>query len=373
VAKLNTKFRITFIATVVVSGIIVANYNLLSIHRVSIIRTTNLSIKFDSVNVFYGYKKNKVEDLITVNNKNILAVRKKMINIVFGNSQLPKLLPDSVFETKDSLYSDIPNLKSLEKFMIFQKYNIQSIGYIFNPKINNHRLFIYHQGHSGDFILGKSVIKFFVNQGFTVYAFCMPLIGKNNQPVVTIDNIGTFKLSYEMESHELMKFLDYPISFFATPVVAMINFAQTKNIKDITMCGISGGGWTTTIASAMDTRINYSFPVAGSYPMYIKLNSTQKSYGDFEQVYPQLYRNINYLDMYILASTGKNRFQVQMLNRSDPCCFDGEYYKHYEFLVKRKVKKLGDGDFEVISDTSNSGHSISELHIQKIYEKLSSN
>ena len=320
---------------------------------------------------FFDYTKNNLEDLISVNPENSASIRNKLTDIVFGTSQLPQQMPDSVSEITDKLYSNISNLKTIEQFKIIQKYNIQSIGYIFNPKKNNNRLFIYHQGHNGDFILGKHVIEYFVNKGFTVYAFSMPLFGKNNDPVVTIDNIGTFKLTDEnMESHELMKFLDNPLSFFAAPVVTMINYAQSENFEDITMCGISGGGWTTTLVSAIDTRINYSFPVAGTYPMYIKLNSPIDSYGDFEQIYPALYKNVSYMDMYILAATGKNRFQIQVLNRHDPCCFQGTYFKHYEPFIIKKVNNFEYGSFEVISDTNNLEHKVSKFSLGKIFEKL---
>jgi PhoPQ-activated pathogenicity-related protein len=36
--------------------------------------------------------------------------------------------------------------------------------------------------------------------------------------------------------------------------------------KHIVMAGLSGGGWTTTIAAAIDPRIQLSIPIAGSIP-----------------------------------------------------------------------------------------------------------
>lgn len=105
--------------------------------------------------------------------------------------------------------------------------------------------------------------------------------------------------------------------------------------------------------------------------MYIKMNSPTSSYGDFEQVYKPLLREINYLDMYILGSTGKNRFQVQVLNQYDPCCFEGTYYLHYEPIVKALVEEFEEGSYEVICDTVNLEHRVSEFSMKKIYEILS--
>ena len=36
------------------------------------------------------------------------------------------------------------------------------------------------------------------------------------------------------------------------------------------MIGISGGGWTTTVYPAIDTRISESFSVAGSLPLSLR-------------------------------------------------------------------------------------------------------
>jgi hypothetical protein len=352
------------------AGIISSHYDLFSYSRKSSsneVTSNRENIQSDA----FDYRTNKLETLITMNPVNSASIREQMTNIIFGNTLLPQGLPYSVYEVQDTMYDDIFNLSRIEQFEIIQGYDIRSVGYIFKPKEDKHRLFIYHQGHGGDFILGKPTIEYFVNQGFTVYAFCMPLLGKNNQPIVEIDKIGRFKMTHnDGMGHEFMKFLDHPISFFITPVVTMINYAQAKSFRDITMCGISGGGWTTTIVSAIDTRINYSFPVAGTSPMYIKLSSPLNSYGDFEQVYQPLYSKIGYLDMYVLGATGENRFQVQVLNLHDPCCFEGTFFQHYEPFVKALVKEFDHGSFQVISDTLNLNHEISDFALNQINEIL---
>ncbi len=57
--------------------------------------------------------------------------------------------------------------------------------------------------------------------------------------------------------------------YFIEPVVRSINFATgLKSHGLILMAGKSGGGWTTTMAGAIDTRIRHSYPIAGSMPIY---------------------------------------------------------------------------------------------------------
>ena len=52
---------------------------------------------------------------------------------------------------------------------------------------------------------------------------------------------------------------DYTMRYFIEPVVLAVNYAtQTLGYKNIVMLGLSGGGWTTTLASAIDSRIQVS-------------------------------------------------------------------------------------------------------------------
>ena len=55
--------------------------------------------------------------------------------------------------------------------------------------------------------------------------------------------------------------------FFVEPVIRAVNYAtQVLGYKRVVMMGLSGGGWTTTLAAALDPRIALSTPVAGSVP-----------------------------------------------------------------------------------------------------------
>src|SRR5438445_13772028 len=104
------------------------------------------------------------------------------------------------------------------------------------------------------------------------------------------------------------------------------------------MSGISGGGWTTHLYAALDPRIKESFPVAGSLPSYLRTGACGSfETGDYEQnpavssIVSHFYNNIaSYLDLYILASYGEGRKQIQILNQYDACCFAGIRYLTYE-------------------------------------------
>ena len=308
-----------------------------------------------------------VSNLISINQKNIDSLKKELTNIIFGHSSLPDSQPDTVYRITDDAYNDLENLDYIEQFEIIQKHNIQSIGYIFHPKISNNRLMFYHQGHVGGFYLGKKTLKQFVKEGFTVYAFSMPLIGTNNQPIVDIDKLGTIQLT----RHQQLRYFENPIQYFINPVITMINYSSNKKFDDIAMVGFSGGGWTTTLVAAMDSRINYSFPVSGSIPLFISIK-TDNIPVHFEGMYEKLYTKINYLDMYVLGAVGVNRSQTQILTEFDPCCFEGRYSKYYFYEVKYVVDQFNHGKFDIFIDNSHREHKMSETAIMKISEILKS-
>ena len=68
-------------------------------------------------------------------------------------------------------------------------YGVDSTAYMFFPKKPNNELLIYHQGHRGDIIFGKSTIEFFLNKGYTILAFSMPLLGDNSKPIIHINEL----------------------------------------------------------------------------------------------------------------------------------------------------------------------------------------
>jgi hypothetical protein len=68
-------------------------------------------------------------------------------------------------------------------------------------------------------------------------------------------------------AHELFSCFDHGLQFFITPVVSVVDWLRALGYRDISMGGLSGGGWTTVVAAALEPRIKRSFPVAGTKPI----------------------------------------------------------------------------------------------------------
>jgi hypothetical protein len=134
------------------------------------------------------------------------------------------------------------------------------------------------------------------------------------------------------------------------------------------MIGISGGGWTTTIYPALDTRISKSFAVSGSIPIPLRINP--QDIGDYEQLIPDFYNIANYLELYVMSSYGPNREFVQIFNKFDPCCFSGTLFENYQEKLQNKLSELNNGRFNVILDDTHNEHKISEHALELILKKI---
>ncbi|MBU89923.1 hypothetical protein CMO94_00145 [Candidatus Woesearchaeota archaeon] len=316
------------------------------------------------------YEKTDVSSLINIENENdILKKRNSLIRYIWKGKGLPySKFPETVeIDIKDARYSDLNNLKRIDKLVITMDYGFNSIVYFFHPVKNNNNLVIYHQGHEGDFIFGKRTIQFFLDNGYDVMAFSMPLLGMNNQPIAELPSFGVIKLTSH-DRLELLESYDFsPIKLFLEPVAVSLNYAENFDFDSISMIGLSGGGWTTTLYSAIDPRISKSYPVAGTLPTYLR---SKRNLGDYEQHLPELYKIANYLELYIIGSYGNNRKQIQILNKYDDCCFAGINYKTYEKEVEITLAELGKGTFKIYSDDTHAEHKISDNALNIIKEDL---
>ncbi len=104
----------------------------------------------------------------------------------------------------------------------------------------------------------QAVLNHFLPAGYSVLFVSMPLYGPNKDP--RYPNPVSHDTFYAQTPNAIRYFLE--------PMVAFVNYLE-PSYRRIVMVGLSGGGWTTVVYSALDTRIAQSYPVAGSYPGYI--------------------------------------------------------------------------------------------------------
>lgn len=301
-----------------------------------------------------------------------IKTRADLIRFIWKQNTLPlDAMPDSIEKNiKIPERGEFSNLARADSIEIRMQYGFTSTAYHFLPEKGNGRLFIYHQGHhSGGFLKGgMKVIARLVNEGYAVLAFSMPATGMNKSP----KKVEIGKQVWEdrddlnpVQVHESYKSLEQPtfspLKIFLHPVVVGLNYAlATYDYERVSMTGLSGGAWTTSISAALDTRIHSSYPVAGSMPLYLLQifpnNTTAKG---FEYSHPA-FMDVGYLKLYVLGALGKNRFQRQIFNQFDKCCSRGVAAYTYAPHVSEGVAKLGVGGDYKLAIIPQQKHAISK-------------
>jgi hypothetical protein len=295
-----------------------------------------------------------VNNLIHVRNEqDAQEVRRKLMQYVWQADHLPTALP-TITTNETPPLANLPNFQSCDVWYVQVSDDFGSYLYHLKPKSGaTNNWIIVHQGHSNDFESGNIgyTARRFLAVGWNVLLMGMPAFVGNPAPVPLDHNVIPL---YETETFSGMRpFLD--------PVIVGINQIQQHAPGRIAMTGVSGGGWTTHLAAAIDVRIQDSFPVAGSLPTHLR---TSTELGDWEQLETpgSIYGVANYLDLYALAAFGQNRRQIQILNVFDSCCFAGHGHKTYANLLS----DLTGDQFQVFADVSHHDHVISSLVLERI-------
>jgi hypothetical protein len=317
------------------------------------------------------YYETDFSPLININSiDDIPKLRSNLIYFIMNENDLSySKLPLKIdIDIQDKNFHDLENLKQIDKFSILMDYDVNSISYLFLSENSNDELIIYHQGHSGGFIHGKKTIQFFLNEGYSVLAFSMPLLGMNNQPIVDTE-FGKIKLI----SHDYFQFIEStnfsPLKFYFEPITLSLNYIESNyDFINFHMIGISGGGWTTTVYSAIDERISKSFSIAGSVPLFLR--TSLNDLGDYEQILPNFYKIGNYFDLYILASYGDDRKHIQIFNKNDPCCFSGDLRGIFDDDIQLILEQLGNGNYALYLDETHAEHKISDYSLDIILNEI---
>lgn len=316
----------------------------------------------------------------------IKAMRLQIINAIWGTSSLPGRSDITVKQGIMSPLSRNPSVSRVDRFEIPVREavnegndTLKDLAWLFTPVKRNNRLVLMNPGHScklsvqpGTDYRVEASIAGLLQSGFDVLAVFMPHV---SDTCCNLDHCSIMNSSLGQGLHPST----YGLRFFLEPEIVSLNYLIQRNkYKDISMIGLSGGGWTTNLLAAIDDRIGYSFSVAGSMPLYYRSDA---SMGDIEQFLPELYRDIaGYPDLYVMGAYGKGRKQVQILNRKDDCCFGQKQHdpdrnydtdlKTFETSVKEKLKALdSDGHYYLVIDETAPVHQISEYALKNIILK----
>ena len=364
-------------------GVLVGHYEIFPYSVLSEIKNTQSeSISDSRVQIYQDT--DSIKNLISFEKiSDIDNTKQNLIEYIWNDPNLPtNSFPKHELDIEDPISTRLKNLERIDSFTVEMDYGMNSISYLFLAKNTNDKLIIFHQGHDAislnhfdnhSFDQDIPIIQNFLDNNNSVLIFSMPGKGMNNEPIVNHEKFGTFKLNSH-NHFELLESEDFhPLKFFIEPVVITLNQVEKNySFEKFSMMGISGGGWTTILVSAIDDRIDESFSIAGSFPIWLR--SDPSDYGDYEQTIPEFYKIANYLELYFLNSYG-DRSLFLFYNEFDPCCFSGDVYNKTPFgdSVKAKLSQFGKNNFDVIIDYGQTEHTISDYTLKKINQYLQTN
>jgi len=249
----------------------------------------------------------------------IVSRRTTLINQAWGTPTLPTTLPT----VTTGIANPFPgyNVARVDQYVASMsngQTNTSNFYWASNP--TNNRVVILNPGHANtcdwtSIFAGYQIqptLQGLLGAGYNVFAMNMPACGNSITHNALFTSYGNTAMSY----------------FFEPAVQAMNYWDANYTFRDYNMTGLSGGGWTTTILPALDTRVKISIPVAGSWPdFYFNSAITCGCLGgDDEQFWTNWFTVAGYIDFYIMSSYGPNRRQFQILNYSDSCCFGNSLY-----------------------------------------------
>jgi hypothetical protein len=260
------------------------------------------------------------------------------------------------------------NLASEQRLTIDLGRGFASVVYVWTPRAPNDRLFLVHDGHTDSMVnlTNYATANALLGLGFTVVWLQMPLEGDNlsaSSPAAPFP--ANCRVGCDRHGAIFATFGETGFRYFLEPVVVSLNYMLSHGkYRDVTIMGASGGGWTTLLAAAIDTRITNSASVAGSLPLYLRTGPCgQTSIGDAEQRNQpgNLYSRITYVDLYIMAANGTQpdgtpRQHLQISNQFDTCCFFGISHQSYSDALTKYIAEQKLGNYSYHLNTKYIGH-----------------
>ncbi len=320
----------------------------------------------------------------------IQETRKKLIEYLWDQAGFPSpdRFPNRVVTNIASPVHLLEHLRRVDELRMDLTPGLEALAYHFIAKNPKPEVVILHHGHActlDDEASAKDVgygmqrtINSLLGEGYGVMGVFMPHMRPG-------DCTGNHEAMFELKT------TGSPLKYFLEPTVISLNYALNAKRSETDdfpqyrkahMAGLSGGGWTTTVCAAIDHRIQCSFPVAGTIPLYLRSGG---SIGDREQFEPPFYSLAGYQDLYVLGASGAQRRQVQILVRKDDCCFGEaqhdrkatgmeytEAMRSYEKRVQAALKGIGEGSFRLKIDETAPSHMISHHAIDLILQTLRS-
>lgn len=314
-------------------------------------------------------------DEITINSQaDVSTLRTSLISAITNGAGLDTLSPTVVTGHTGVMHicdsANITGWSSINR-LSFTKNDVDGFtwtnrDYILftNSGTPKNKLVINIQGHISDSSTAHETwMSQLLADGYDVLFVALPIASNDNvetNPSITQQSTGghdqIFSTGLDRAGYNAM------VLYFFDKTSSISYLQNLFSYDAIFCCGISGGGWGTTLLMALDSRISRGVCVRGTLPASLKDNSLGIfQEGDYEQggtMFNQvrcgprifdMYTDHSYIDMYIMNSSVTRRFKL-VNHLSDTCCFGGTTPQVIAPKLINKAITLG-GKFEQATDT----------------------
>ncbi len=208
---------------------------------------------------------------------------------------------------------------------------------------------IYIQGHGAgpfDMDYHNTLLTKAVEQGCDFLSMSMVGLGQNTGPVefpsgrypgqvTRMDWREAHRHGSYMVFHDVtLPAYDF-LTLFLSPHYYTIQ-SIIDDYENVSVMGISGGGWYTVWMAALFPEIDYSIVYAGSLPNVYR--TSEAFHADYEEVAASIYDAFDYWQLYHLGSrrgeTAEERVQYFVFNDRDNCCFMDPAASHFAGVAK---------------------------------------
>ncbi|HUQ93111.1 MAG TPA: acetylxylan esterase [Bryobacteraceae bacterium] len=207
-----------------------------------------------------------------------------------------------------------------------------------------------------------------------IQARCINL-AKRGMLAVNAEWLGRGQLSWDDYNHYRMPQLDLTgtsgLAVFYLEMQRTLDIVLAHPNADasrVAVTGLSGGGWQTTMISALDTRVKLAAPVAGHSSFVTRSQWPELDLGDSEQTPSDLGSVADYLHLSALVAPRPLLF---INNAKDSCCFRADYAMAPLVQTTRNVYALlGARDHLAYFINHSQGHNYDQSSREELYRFL---
>jgi len=236
---------------------------------------------------------------------------------------------------------------------------------------------VYIQGHGGEpiyFDYHNELVELSNQRGCDFLSMSMFGIGLNSgwmtfptgkyrtqSSSLTGSRHGNIALYYDKDLPQVD-----PLALMLTAQYYMVRQIM-DDYEDVTIMGISGGGWYVVWLAALIEDIDNAIVYAGSLPLAYR--STGAFFGDHEEYASPIYRTVDYWQLYLLGSlredgrTDRNYYMV--FNNLDPCCFMEPSASHFKGIAEQIYP-----DNVAVKIDENKQHAMRVPVIEEIWREI---